>query len=153
MDGHRSKAALAAEAWRRLFGFFMSTRPQRDLVLERLGLTPNDAKALWSLDQGHGRTMSSLAAEWLCDASNATWMVDRLERRGLAERQTNPTDRRVKLVMLTPLGVETKAELDRGMNEPPPELLTLDRADLEALLAATTKLPVDGSSTHGPASA
>jgi DNA-binding MarR family transcriptional regulator len=40
--------------------------------------------------------MSQLADEWLCDASNATWIVDRLEERGLAERETTPTDRRVK---------------------------------------------------------
>lgn len=48
------------------------------------------------LDRTHGRSMSQLADEWLCDASNATWIVDRLEERGLAERETTPTDRRVK---------------------------------------------------------
>jgi hypothetical protein len=28
--------------------------------------------------------MKSLADEWRCDASNATWIVDRLEKLGLA---------------------------------------------------------------------
>ena len=141
MNEDGSKLALAAEAWRRIFGFFMSTRSQRDLVLERLGLTPNDARAFASLDEQRGRTMRSLADEWGCDASNATWMVDRLERRGFAERQMLPADKRVKLVRLTPLGVQTKQEFVAGMYAPPPELLDLDRADLEALVAAVATLP------------
>ncbi len=137
----RNKGALAAEVWRRLFGFFISTRGQRDLVLERLGLTPNDAKALTSVDDRNGRSMRSLADEWLCDASNATWMVDRLECRGLAERRTVPSDRRVKMVQLTAEGARVKQEMIQGMSEPPPELLELDVRDLEALLALLAKLP------------
>jgi len=138
------KAALAGEIWRRIFAFFMSTRPQRDLVLERLELTPNDARAFSSLDEGGGgRTMRSLADEWGCDASNATWMVDRLERRGFAERRTLASDRRVKLVVLTPSGAKAKQELLSGMNEPPPALLDLDEADLEGLLAAVRNLPLE----------
>ncbi len=136
-----SKKALAADTWRRLFGFFISTRSQRDQVLQRLGLTPNDSKALFSLETDKGRTMRSLADEWVCDASNATWMVDRLERRGLAERRTVPADRRVKMVVLTRRGAKTKAELLQGLDEPPQELLELDRADLEALRDAVMKVP------------
>src|SRR5262249_50095198 len=131
----KTKGALAAEVWQRIFGFLISTRRHRDVVLERLGLTPNDAKALNTLQDGEGRSMRSLADEWVCDASNATWMVDRLEERGLAERRTVPSDRRVKLVQLTPAGARVKREMFEGMSEPPPELLELDRADLEALLA------------------
>jgi DNA-binding MarR family transcriptional regulator len=85
--------------------------------------------------------MGTLAEEWACDASNATWMVDRLEGRGLAERKASPTDRRVKLVVLTPLGRKTRAAIMEGMYEPPPELLRLDRADLEALRDALARLP------------
>lgn len=136
-----SKAALAAEAWRRLFAFFIKTRPQRDHVLERYGLTPNDARALASLDSVKGRTMRSLADEWGCDASNATWMVDRLESRGWAERRAHPDDRRVKLVVLTPQGEKIRAAFTEEMNAPPPELLELDRADLEALRDVLAKLP------------
>jgi DNA-binding MarR family transcriptional regulator len=135
--------ALAAEVWQRLFGFFISTRPQRDLVLQRLRLTPNDAKALSSLDLSAGKTMRALAQEWICDPSNATWMVDRLEQRGLAERRAVPTDRRVKQVVLTELGAKTKVALLRGMNAPPPELLQLDAADLETLRAVLERLPVE----------
>ena len=143
MNRKEKKAAIAMEVWQRIFAFFMSTRPQRDLVLEHLELTPNDARAFSSLDEGGGRTMHSLADEWGCDASNATWMVDRLERRGFAERRTLASDRRVKLVVLTPTGAKAKQELISGMNEPPPDLLDLDEAVLESLLAAVRNLPLE----------
>jgi DNA-binding MarR family transcriptional regulator len=141
-----NKTALAAEVWQRIFGFLISTRRHRDVVLKRLQLTPNDAKALNTLQDGEGRSMSSLADEWVCDASNATWMVDRLEERGLAERRTVPHDRRVKLVQLTPEGARVKREMMEGMGQPPPELMELNRPELEALLELLAKLP--GSDTH-----
>jgi DNA-binding MarR family transcriptional regulator len=127
------KQALAARAWSRLFEFFMSTRGQRDEVLERFGLTPNDAKALSTLDPTDGKPMRALAEAWGTDASNATWVVDRLERQGLAERRTTASDRRVKLVVLTARGVKTRDEILRAFHEPPAELLALDRPDLQAL--------------------
>jgi DNA-binding MarR family transcriptional regulator len=129
----RDKAALAAQAWKRLFTFFMKTRSQRDRLLARLRLTPNDVRALTELDGSSGRTMRSLAEEWGCDASNATWIVDRLEKRGLVERRAKPGDRRVKLVVLSAAGVKARKQLLDGLFEPPPELLALPRATLEAL--------------------
>ena len=86
MTSSRDKKALAARAWRGLFDFFVSTRAQRDKALERLDLTPNDARALSSLRADEGKTMRSLAAEWGTDASNVTWVVDRLEEHGFAKR-------------------------------------------------------------------
>jgi len=144
----KSKAALAAETWHALFDFFMSTRPQRDAILRRHGLTPNDVRAIASLDPREGRSMRSLAEEWACDASNATWIVDRLERTGLAERKPHTTDRRVKLVSLTPLGARTRARMLEEMHHPPPELLDLGTAALRALRDAAVKLPVGRRKTR-----
>ena len=129
----RDKAALAAQAWKRLFTFFMKTRSQRDRLLAQLQLTPNDVRALTELDGSSGRTMRSLAEEWGCDASNATWIVDRLEKRGLVERRAKPGDRRVKLVVLSSAGVKARNQLLDGLFVPPPELLALPRATLEVL--------------------
>src|SRR5215213_3410570 len=134
--------ALAADVWRRLFDFFIATSGQRQQVLAELGLTPNDSRALHTLDSREGRTMRSLADEWGCDASNATWIVDRLESRGLAERREKPGDRRVKLVILTAAGVRTRERLRAGMYEPPAELVALPSAALKALEAATSILPI-----------
>jgi DNA-binding MarR family transcriptional regulator len=84
--------------------------------------------------------MRSLAEEWDCDASNATWVVDRLETLGLAERRGVPHDRRVKLVLLTPLGARLKAELIAEFLAPPQRLLALSREELEQLSALLSKL-------------
>jgi len=53
----RDKSALAAEAWKRLFTFFMKTRSQRDRLLARLRLTPNDVRALTD----YGKFMDTVA--------------------------------------------------------------------------------------------
>src|SRR4029453_18040920 len=56
------------------------------------------------------------AEEWACDASNATWMVDRLEERGLAERRSSPTDRRGKLVGLLARGPKPRGGPQPGVS-------------------------------------
>jgi len=130
---------LAAEVWRILFDFIVATRDQRVRALARYALTPNDSRALFALD-AEGRTMRSLAEEWECDASNATFIVDRLEARGLVKRRSLERDRRVKLVALTARGTRTRLALAEEMYRPPPELTALGQRDLERLLAAVQKL-------------
>jgi DNA-binding MarR family transcriptional regulator len=135
-----NKAALARRVWRQLFDFLIRTAPERAAALGRRGLTPNDSRALSALAPGEGRRMRALADEWGCDASNATWIVDRLERLGLAERRPDPSDRRVKLVVLTDRGARTKAELLAEFYTPPSALQKLDRAELETLSRAMETL-------------
>ena len=85
--------------------------------------------------------MGELAAVLACDASNATWLVDRLEERGLVERRPYPGDRRVKAVVLTEEGAKLRALLTERLATPPEDLVALDREDLEALHAALERLP------------
>ena len=144
-----SKAAIASEAWGALLDLTMGQRTRFFGILQEFGLTPGDLRALSALDREAPRRMRTLARAWACDASNVTWMVDRLESRGLVERQMLPTDRRVKMVALTPLGASTKAELFTRLHEPPPDFLALDRATLEALRDALACLPVSLRAT-GP---
>jgi MarR family transcriptional regulator, organic hydroperoxide resistance regulator len=136
----RQTAAAAAEAWRLLFTFFLRTRDTRDSVLKRFGLTPNEVRALGDLDVKKGRPMRSLADAWGTDASNATWVVDRLEKHGYAERRALPTDRRVKLVALTPKGAKAKSDVLKAMYEPPAPLLAMSHEDLQALTPILRKL-------------
>ena len=144
-----SKEDLAAEAWRPLPRFFFDTVRHRQRVLVREGLTPNDARAFMALDATEAKSMRALAEEWTCDASNATFIVDRLEERGLAERRSVPEDRRLKLVVLTKLGEQTKQRVLAHFFEPPPELLALSRDDLETLRDAASKLPETSSWGEG----
>lgn len=126
-------ASPAERVWRALFDFLMRSAPRRTRALARRGLTPNDSRALFSLDRREGRSMRSLAEAWACDPSNATWIVDRLERLGLAERRAAPHDRRVKLVALTARGQRTRSALMKEFRRPPAELAALGADDLETL--------------------
>ena len=91
--------------------------------------------------------MRSLAEEWMCDASNATWIVDRLEKMGLAERRTVPDDRRVKLVALTRKGLKVRRELLEEFHNPPAQLLELANSQLETLEQILRKAVAQGEST------
>jgi DNA-binding MarR family transcriptional regulator len=137
----RPKAAIAAQVWSALLDLTMGQRTRSFGILQEFGLTPGDLRALSALDQETPRPMRALARAWACDASNVTWMVDRLERRGLVERRMLPSDRRVRTVALTPLGASTKAELFTRLQEPPADFLALDRATLQALRDALARLP------------
>ncbi len=136
-----SKEALARRAWTRMFDFLIRTGPERAHALARRGLTPNDSRALGSLDASEGKSMRALADEWQCDASYATQLVDRLESLGLARRRTVAHDRRLKLVTLTAEGERTRSQLMAEFHAPPAQLLELTRAELEALDRALAKLP------------
>jgi DNA-binding MarR family transcriptional regulator len=136
-----SKADLAKDVWTEVLGYFFAHRERTFDAVTQLGLTPGHMKTLFELDPDEGCSMSELANTLHCDASNATWLVDRLEERGLVERRPHPRDRRVKTVVLTPAGVATKQQLVERLSEPPADLLTLDRSTLEEIHAALAHLP------------
>src|SRR5260370_263055 len=77
-------------------------------VAQELGLTPGHMKTLFELDAETGRSMGDLAGLLVCDASNVTWLVDRLEERGLVDRRPHPSRPRAGSVVLTPPGSETQ---------------------------------------------
>ena len=126
---------MAAEAWRLMLECSMAQFGQASGLLHHLGLTPGHLKLLMQSFQ--------------CDASTMTWLVDRLEERGLVELRLLSSDRRVKAVALTPRGVQTKAQLTDRLYEPPDALLDLDRAALEGLRDALTKIRNPTQETHG----
>jgi DNA-binding MarR family transcriptional regulator len=136
-----SKTEIAADVWATLLEVVMGQRNRFFGVLGEFGLTPGDLRALSVLELERPRPMGSLAHAWDCDPSNVTWMIDRLEERGLVERRVNLTDRRVKTVALTALGARTKADLFARLHHPPDELLTLDRKTLQALRTSLANLP------------
>jgi DNA-binding MarR family transcriptional regulator len=141
MAARPTKAALAGEVWQTLASFLLASSSHHRQALHDLGLTPGDMKALLALQPDEPHSMGELAQTWTCDASNATWIVDRLEEREWVERSPKPGDRRVKTVVLTPEGEKMKALLIERLNEPPAGLLDLDRDALEQLKAALAVLP------------
>src|SRR5262249_17217839 len=141
MARRESRAALSARVWRAMFDVLMRSAPPRTRSRTRRGLTPNDSRALFSLDGREGRPMRSLAEAWQCDPSNTTWIVDRLEKLGLAERRAVAEDRRIKHVVLTAQGARTRAELMDEFHSPPPEVAGLARPDLQCLHRVLPNMP------------
>ncbi|MER6214570.1 MULTISPECIES: MarR family winged helix-turn-helix transcriptional regulator [unclassified Streptomyces] len=74
-----------------------------------LGLTAAQATALRELSGP--MTMRELAERMNCEPSNATFVVDRLEKQELVERHPHPTDRRARLLVLTDGGTALRARL------------------------------------------
>lgn len=141
MTRSSARQSAAAAAWRPIFDYIVATAAERVAVLDRLGITPAESRALGSLDPRQGRSMRTLAQEWACDPSNATWLVDRLEHQNLATRISVAGDRRSKAVVLTAKGRRLRAQLQKSLYTPPRDLLTMAIADLQALKSAAEKLP------------
>jgi DNA-binding MarR family transcriptional regulator len=123
----------AREAWRSFWRIFMEDKRRRWEILSDLGISPQQAMAIGTLEPGKPVPMSALAEALHCDNSNITGIVDRLEAAGLAERRPHERDRRVKAVVLTEEGERTRIEIDRRAGEPPPRLRSLSEEDAVAL--------------------
>lgn len=74
-----------------------------------LGLTAAQATALREMTAP--MTMRELAERMSCEPSNATFVVDKLEKLGLVERRSHPTDRRAKHLVLTAAGSASRERL------------------------------------------
>ena len=73
-----------------------------------------------------------------------TWLVDRLEEHGLAERRAHPGDRRIRTVALTRKGAKIRSQVEARMYEAPDNLRSLSMRDLEALAKILRKVaPTD----------
>ena len=109
------------EAWQLIFGLLLEGHLQGRVgeACEAMGLSPGLLKALVHLRPGEGVPMRDLAGSWGCDASYVTSLADALEERGLAKRRPHPTDRRVKMIVLTQRGVRARKRALEMLSEPP----------------------------------
>jgi DNA-binding MarR family transcriptional regulator len=107
--------ADACRAWQLLVKFFFSQREHLPLLGDAFELSPVQCHVLHLIEPGRPLPMGRLAGTLGCDASNVTGLVDRLEARGLVERRTSPSDRRVKVLQLTPAGARLRSQLLRRM--------------------------------------
>lgn len=89
--------------------------------------------ALSAMDEP--QPMSALAARLGCEASNVTQIVRRLEARGLATREVDHTDRRVKHVGITAAGRRARSRALRDF--------TFARKALDRLTEAEQRCLVD----------
>ena len=135
--------ALAADAWARIWGFFLANRHRYASLAAAHGLNPGVMAALLSLDGEEPKPMRWVAEACHCDASNATWLVDRLEERGLVERRTPPADRRMKTVALTAAGSELVEAIRAEVLQPPDAIRALRDDELDVIRSVFAKLAPD----------
>lgn len=110
-----------------------------DAKLAELHLTLPQAMLLRQL--GDALPMNEAAGKLHCDPSNVTGIVDRLESRGLIERQQVTTDRRVKQLALTPEGRRLRRRVESILSAAPgiSDLPAPDQAALLRLLARSLR--------------
>ena len=132
--------ALAADAWGRIWEFFLANRHRYASMAAAHGLNPGVMAALLALDPEEPRPMGWVAEACRCDASNATWLVDRLEERGFVERRTPPEDRRIKTVALTPAGTDLVEAIRAQFLVPPDAVLALRDDELDVIRSVFARL-------------
>jgi DNA-binding MarR family transcriptional regulator len=138
----RRSTGPARESWasiHRLF-FDQSVHGRVHQICDELGINPGLMKAMFQLQPNSPKSMRTLAEEWSCDASYVTTLVDGLEARDFVERRVSATDRRVKLVVLTPAGEKARQRLFELMHEPPPFFDALTAAEQRQLRDLLVKL-------------
>ena len=96
---------LEQEVYRLISDAFIQLDTCDQQLMRRFGLTVTQSWALVHLKDPEGRSLSELARLLLCDKSNVTSIVDKLEEAGLAERKRGKAgDRRYTRVVLTAQG-------------------------------------------------
>jgi len=138
----------AGQAWQAMYGLVFEREGQERFheACDATGLTPGVLKTLLQLAPDHPVAMRDLADRFRCDPSYVTSLVDGLEEAGMAERRAHPTDRRVKMVALSPSGVEAQAQVRKILGEPPSSFDALSVDELRRLRSLLVKL---GGSDRG----
>ena len=96
-------------------------------------MSPGAIRALMLLAEEDGLSMGEMARNLGCDPSYITALVDNLDERGLARRETAPDDRRVKMVVLTDAVRAVAAEVQHILSIPPEAFSTLSEEELGQL--------------------
>jgi len=111
--------------WPTMVEFLFATRSWWVALCAEFDLTPAQGHALRALDPARPVPMSMLAEALVCDASNVTGIVDKLESRGLIARQGTDHDRRVKQLAVTEQGRRIRDKLVAAVMNPPAAVAAL----------------------------
>ncbi|HEV3125359.1 MAG TPA: MarR family transcriptional regulator [Candidatus Dormibacteraeota bacterium] len=149
--GARSRDAATSKKRQALADAYLDLMPRMrrriearfpdDLREELAVATPYQLEALLAMDAPGGITMNALARTQRISDSSCTALADRLVRQGLAERVSDPSDRRV--VRLVPTGLAQRfVERFRAAKRCAAlELLAaLDDSELETFVALVRKM-------------
>ena len=134
---------IADDVWRAMASLVIDNRDSwKRAGVERTGLPFSRIRILSRLAR-RPMSVKQIAQAATIDAPAATVAVNDLESRGLVVRETDPANRRCKVVSLTDAGRDMVHTIDTT-DDPAPELLSgLDEAELRKLQAILVKLAGD----------
>ena len=128
-----SSGDLAEAVWRAMASLVIDNRDGwKRAVIEETGLPFSRIRILKRLS-ARPMTVKQVAHAAAMDAPATTVAVNDLEDRGLVVRQTDPTNRRCKVVSLTGAGRAMVDKIDAVEDPAPDALAALDPAQLKAL--------------------
>ena len=113
-------------------GLFGRLVAEGEALAKSFGIPVFVIKALHMLD--NPLAMKDLGQRMHCDPSFITSIADTLEKHGLAVREPDPADRRVKRLVLTPAGADLKARLENEVLSRTPWRQCLSREQRTSLL-------------------
>lgn len=131
-----------AELVERAYDFMGAMGRWSQTLLGDLNLTEALADVLWCLGKPKEPiSQRELAGRLHCDPSNVSYLVDRLEERGLIKRRIDASDRRLNIVSLSSAGLRVRNEIVRAAAtySPLARLSRKDQKELHDLLAKTIK--------------
>ena len=135
-----SSSHLADEVWRAIASLVIDNRDGwKRAVVEQTGLPFSRIRVLKRLGR-QPMTVKQLAHAAAMDAPATTVTVNDLEDRGLVVRQTDPNNRRCKVVSLTDGGRDMVRKIDAIEDPAPNVLAAVDDAQLKELKAILDKL-------------
>jgi DNA-binding MarR family transcriptional regulator len=102
---------------------------------------------------GSPMTMKELGQRFHCDPSFVTAIADLLDTHGLAQREPDAKDRRIKHLRLTPKGLEFRERVEREVLGQMPWNHALDTGERESLLVLLRKMIKAESERRSQASA
>ena len=132
-------------------GLFAQLVAEGEALAKSFGIPVFVIKALHMLD--NPLAMKDLGLRMRCDPSFITSIADTLEKHGLAAREPDPADRRVKRLVLTEAGAELKARIEDEVLSRSPWRRCLSQEQRLSLLALvqTMSPPLSATDADCPA--
>jgi DNA-binding MarR family transcriptional regulator len=128
-----------------LSGLFARLLAEAELLAKDYGVPAFFLKALHLIDGP--LAMKELGQRMHCDPSFVTSIADMLEKRGLAVRESDPADRRVKRLVLTSAGLDMKHQMEQAMLDRAPWRQYLNHEERATLITLIHKMAPPLSAT------
>ncbi len=138
MDPRSAEDQLDIDLLDAVAGLFARMLAEAEQLAKEFEVPAFFLKALHLIDAP--LAMKELGLRMHCDPSFVTGVADMLEKRGLAVREPDPADRRVKRLVLTSAGLDMKCQVEKAMLARMPWQGSLSQEERAALTSLLHKM-------------